>query len=189
MSRLTDFFQQLSKRRVIRAGVLYAAGLWLILQVADLLAQAGMVSDDFVRWMILLGLIFFPVTLALTWFFEHPWHERPWLAMAGDIAMLLIISLAAGLLAHEQWTKSFTLPVVAVLNLEPTDAQPGTGNLAGPMPAGRWVKMILFVTFIPLKRTHAARDSCVVCWRGILTGWKKPITKTPANCSGRFAIR
>lgn len=130
MSRLTDFFKQLSKRRVIRAGVLYAAGLWLILQVADLLAQAGMVSDDFVRWMILLGLIFFPVTLALTWFFEHPWHGRPWLAMAGDMAMLLIISLAAGLLAYQQWTKSFARPVIAVLNLEPTDAQADTGDLA-----------------------------------------------------------
>jgi len=130
MSRLTDFFQQLGKRRVIRAGVLYAAGLWLMLQVADSLAQAGMVSDDFVRWVILLGLIFFPITLALTWFFEHPWHGRPWLAMAGDIAMLLIVSLAAGLLAHEQWTKSFTRPVVAVLNLEPTDARPDTGDLA-----------------------------------------------------------
>ncbi|MCZ6717105.1 MAG: hypothetical protein O6946_08580, partial [Gammaproteobacteria bacterium] len=55
---------------------LYAAGVWLALQVADLLAQAGLVSDDFVRWMILLGLIFSPVTLALTWFFEHPWHGR-----------------------------------------------------------------------------------------------------------------
>ena len=50
--------------------------------------------------------------------------------MAGDIAMLLIISLAAGLLAHEQWTKSFTRPVIALLNLEPTDAQPDTGDLA-----------------------------------------------------------
>ena len=50
--------------------------------------------------------------------------------MAGDIAMLLIVSLAAGLLAHEQWTKSFTRPVVAVLNLEPTDARPDTGDLA-----------------------------------------------------------
>lgn len=143
MSRLTDFLQQLTQRRVIRAGVLYAAGVWLILQVADLLAQAGMVSDDFVRWMILLGLIFFPVTLALTWFFEHPWHGRPWLAMAGDIAMLLIVSLAAGLLAHEQWTKSFTRPVVAVLHLEPTDAQPDTGDLANHL-ASR-LRMLLAV--------------------------------------------
>ncbi len=141
MSRLTDFFQQLSKRRVIRAGVLYAAGVWLALQVADLLAQAGMVSDDFVRWMILLGLIFFPITLALTWFFEHPWHGRPWLAMAGDIAMLSIVSLAAGLLAYQQWTKSFTRPVVAMLTLEPTDAQPGTGDLAGHL-ASR-IRMLL----------------------------------------------
>ncbi len=77
MSRLTDFYRQLSKRRVMRAGVLYAAGFWLALQVADSWAQADLVSDDFVRWMILLGLIFFPITLALTWFFEHPWHERP----------------------------------------------------------------------------------------------------------------
>ena len=50
--------------------------------------------------------------------------------MAGDIAMLFIVTLATGLLAHQQWTKSFTRPVVAVLNLEPTDAQPGTGDLA-----------------------------------------------------------
>lgn len=130
MSRLTDFLQQLSQRRVIRAGVLYAAGVWLILQAADLLAQADMVSNDFVRWMILLALIFSPVTLALTWFFEHPWHGRPWLAVAGDIAMLFMVTLAAGLLAHQQWSKSFTRPMVAVLNLEPTDTRPGTGDLA-----------------------------------------------------------
>ena len=145
MSGLTDFLQQLSQRRVIRAGVLYAAGVWLILQVADLLAQAGMVSDDFVRWMILLALIFFPITLALTWFFEHPWHGRPWLAMAGDIAMLLIVSLAAGLLAYQQWTKSFTRPVVAVLNLEPTDAQPGTGDLANHLAS----RFRLFLATMP----------------------------------------
>ena len=135
MSHLTDFYRQLTQRRVIRAGVLYAAGMWLALQVADLLAQAGMVGDDFVRWMILLGLIFFPITLALTWYFEHPWHGRPWLAMVGDISMLLIVTLAAGLLAHQQWTKSFTRPVVAVLNLEPTDAQPGTADLAKHLAA------------------------------------------------------
>ncbi len=53
--QLSKFYEQLKRRRVIRAAVIYAALLWAILQVADLLAEAEIVSGSVVRWVILFG--------------------------------------------------------------------------------------------------------------------------------------
>ena len=51
------FLTELRKRRVIRAALIYVALLWIALQAADLLAGAGMIPEQLVRWLILLGVI------------------------------------------------------------------------------------------------------------------------------------
>jgi len=70
LSRLTDLFEQLKDRRVIRAVLVYVALFWLLMQVADLLVEAEIVNQESVRWLILLGLVGFPIVLILSWFFE-----------------------------------------------------------------------------------------------------------------------
>ncbi|MCH7822576.1 MAG: hypothetical protein IIA07_11205 [Proteobacteria bacterium] len=126
MSRIVEIYKQLKNRRVIRAGIIYIALFWLLLQVADAVSGTDLISERVVRWLIMGGLAGFPLVLILSWFFEHPWHQRELLSIAGDVALLAIVSVATGLLAWQQWSDTFNRPVIAVLPFEPTDTQPGT---------------------------------------------------------------
>jgi len=126
MTRIVEIYKQLKDRRVIRAGILYIAVFWLLLQVSDLVSQTDLMGEESVRWIIIVGLAGFPLVLVSSWFFEHPWHQRATLSMLGDLALLVAVSIAAGLLAWHQWSETFRRPVIAVLPFEPTDTQPGT---------------------------------------------------------------
>jgi TolB-like protein len=135
LSHLTGFYEQLKDRRVIRAALVYVALFWLLLQVADLLAEAGMLSQVSVRWLILLGLIGFPITLITSWFFEGSWHGRRWPAVLGDVAIISAVAAGALLLAWQHWFTSFTRPVLAVIRIEATDTRDDTADLAHHLAA------------------------------------------------------
>ena len=124
------FYEQLTRRRVIRAAVIYAALLWALLQVADLLAGADMISDTTVRWAIVIGVVGFPLTLIGSWFLESPWKERRWTAIAGDLLIIIAIAGAAFIFLWQQWFQVFARPVVAVLSIEATDTREDTADLA-----------------------------------------------------------
>ena len=128
--QLGDLYEQLKQRRVIRAAVIYAALLWALLQVADLLAGADMIGDAFVRWMIVMGVVGFPLTLIGSWFLESPWNERRWTAVAGDLLIIVGIAVAAFVFVWQQWFQTFARPVVAVLSIEATDTREDTADLA-----------------------------------------------------------
>ena len=96
-------FTQLKERRVIRAALIYVALLWAALQVADLLAEAGFISAQLVRWLILLGAVGLPLTLLASWFLDTPWKQRKWIAVTGDLVIIVAIGLAAALFAGQQW--------------------------------------------------------------------------------------
>ncbi len=115
---------------MIRAAVIYAALLWALLQVADLLAEAGLVSGSVVRWMILLGVVGFPLTLIGSWFVESPWKKRRWTSIAGDLLIIVAIAAAAVLFAWQQWFQTFARPIVAVMAIEATDTREDTADLA-----------------------------------------------------------
>ncbi|MDX1460200.1 MAG: hypothetical protein R3348_04015 [Xanthomonadales bacterium] len=126
MSRITQFYRQLKRRRVIRTAVVYVALVWGALQVADLLAEAEFITEQLVRWLIFAALVGFPLTLVLSWFFETPWRERKSLSVLGDIAIILAIAVGAGLLAWQQYFTSFSRPTLAILTIEATDTRPDT---------------------------------------------------------------
>ena len=69
-----DLYAQLKDRRVIRTAIIYVALLWAILQVGDLLADAQLMSAIAVRWVIIVGVVGFPLALFASWFFENPWR-------------------------------------------------------------------------------------------------------------------
>jgi TolB-like protein len=121
---------QLKERRVIRATLIYIALLWVALQAADLLAGAGMLSAQWVRWLILIGVAGLPVTILASWFLESPWKERRWTAVAGDLVIIIAIVVAAALFAWQQWFTSFTRPTVAILKIEATDTRDDSEDLA-----------------------------------------------------------
>ena len=74
--RMGEVFQQLQKRRVIRAAVIYVALLWVVLQAADVFAEADIISGGVVRWLIIAGVAGLPLVLAGSWFLESPWKQR-----------------------------------------------------------------------------------------------------------------
>ncbi len=130
MPDLSELFRQLKNRRVIRTAVFYVALVWVALQVGDLLAGAGIVSETVVRGMIFAGVAGFPMVLILSWFYEAPWRERRGLSVAGDVAIILAIVVAVALLAWQQWFRSAERPTVAILRIEPTDTRADTDDLA-----------------------------------------------------------
>jgi len=130
MSRLTEFYRQLKNRKVIRTAVVYLAVFWASIEVADLLAGAEMLGEQYVRWLLLTGVAGFPLILLLSWFLEAPWRERRGLSVLGDVAIILAITVVAVLLAWQQFFTSLTRPVIAVVRIEPTDAREDTSYLA-----------------------------------------------------------
>ena len=130
-----DFYTQLKDRRVIRTAIIYVALLWAILQVADLLADAQLISALTVRWIIIVGVAGFPLALFASWFFENPWRERRWAAIAADLLFISVIGVAAFLFAWQQWFQSTTRPSIAFLKIEATDTRQDTQDIANHLAA------------------------------------------------------
>jgi len=64
------FFAELKRRRVFRVMAVYGATAFVLLQVADLLAEGMGLSDSVLRVTTFLVLIGFPVAIVLAWAFE-----------------------------------------------------------------------------------------------------------------------
>lgn len=105
------------------------------MQVADLLAEAEILSQGSVRWLILLSLVGFPIILVLSWFFEGSWHDRRWPAILGDVSIILAIAAGTFFLAWQHWFISFSRPVLAVIRIEATDTREDTADLADYLAA------------------------------------------------------
>ena len=67
---VVGFFGELQDRRVYRAAAAYAAVIFLILQVADLVFPPLNVPDWVYRLVVILSLSTFPLILALAWIFD-----------------------------------------------------------------------------------------------------------------------
>lgn len=125
------FLEQLKQRRVIRAALLYVALAWVALQAADLLAGAGIISEQLVRALILVAVVGFPIIVVASWFLDSPWRDKKSLAVAGDLVIIVAITAAAGLFAWQQWFASFVRPSIAIHGIEATDTRDDTLEIAG----------------------------------------------------------
>ena len=65
-----EFIAELKRRNVVRVGLLYAVGGWLILQVADVLSGLFGLPDWTLRFVSFLLLLGFPLVLVFAWVFE-----------------------------------------------------------------------------------------------------------------------
>lgn|SRR5574337_242479 len=70
MVKLGSFWHELKRRNVLRAGVLYAAAAWLLVQVATQVFPFFHIPEWIVRWIVVACLIGAPFWLALAWFYE-----------------------------------------------------------------------------------------------------------------------
>lgn len=66
---MTSFLRELKRRRVLHTASLYVVGAWIVLQVAEVLAGAGLPPGT--MRLLLVGLSFgFPLALVAGWFFD-----------------------------------------------------------------------------------------------------------------------
>ena len=65
-----EFFAELKRRKVFRVMAVYGATAFVVLQVADLLAEGMGLSDQVLRITTFLVLIGFPIAIVLAWAFE-----------------------------------------------------------------------------------------------------------------------
>ena len=65
-----NLFAELKRRNVLRAATLYAAGAWLLVQVATQVFPFFHVSEWVVRWIVVAAAIGFPFAMLFSWFYE-----------------------------------------------------------------------------------------------------------------------
>jgi TolB-like protein len=67
---LRTFWSELQRRNVLRAGVLYAASAWLLVQIATQVFPFFQIPEWVVRWIVVACVIGAPFWLGLAWFYE-----------------------------------------------------------------------------------------------------------------------
>lgn len=127
---LKAFLGQLMQRRVYRATSMYIAAAWLLLQVADTLAGDGTIPESWVQALLFAATLGFPLVLAGSWFLEAPWKAGGRLGTAGDIFIILAISIGVGLFARQQWLANLEPVDISIGRIEATDLQPTTQQVA-----------------------------------------------------------
>ena len=65
-----SLFQELARRNVLRAGVLYAGAVWALAQGIAQLAPTFGAPEWITRWFVIAGVIGLPFWLAFAWFYE-----------------------------------------------------------------------------------------------------------------------
>ena len=64
------FFAELKRRNVFRAAAFYAAGAWLLVQVATQVFPLFHVAEWVMRWIVVASIIGFPCAIFFSWFYE-----------------------------------------------------------------------------------------------------------------------
>ncbi|MEM9316540.1 MAG: hypothetical protein AAGA95_18140, partial [Pseudomonadota bacterium] len=72
--QVSELFAELRDRHLYRVAAIYAAGGWLLLQVADVVAESFAWPAWAMRGLILLVIVGFPVTLLVFWFLDEVVH-------------------------------------------------------------------------------------------------------------------
>lgn len=65
-----SFIQELKRRNVVKVAVLYAIVAWIVLQIAETLFEILGLPDAWVKLVLALGVLGFPIVLIFSWVFE-----------------------------------------------------------------------------------------------------------------------
>jgi len=69
-SRLTEFWSELRRRKVVRAAVVYIVVAWIVVEAASLIFPTLLLPDWTERLVLVLAIIGFPLAVVLAWAFE-----------------------------------------------------------------------------------------------------------------------
>jgi len=113
---LGDLIRELRRRRVFRVAVVYAAAVFALLQVADIVIPALGLSDTAIRGLVLFSLLGFPITLVVSWVYditpaviirtgegESPEDVNPWVPRLARGALVLVTLVMIGGAALFTW--------------------------------------------------------------------------------------
>jgi TolB-like protein/Tfp pilus assembly protein PilF len=99
-SLLRETWDELKRRRVVRAGITYAVVGWIILQVAEITYEPLGLPSWALTWTVLGVVLGFPVVLVLSWFFDVSTRgvtrERGVTGRAGAAFAVAMVLLAVG---------------------------------------------------------------------------------------------
>lgn len=70
MARLRKIIQELHRRNVFRAGIAYAMGAWIVVQIADVLISTFDAPDSAMQVLVFALVLGLPTALVFSWFFE-----------------------------------------------------------------------------------------------------------------------
>ena len=74
--KVRQFFGELKQRHVYRVAVIYAAVVWILLQVADVVLESFDGSQWWMRGLIFTSVVGFPIVLLASWFFRPAVEEK-----------------------------------------------------------------------------------------------------------------
>jgi hypothetical protein len=69
-SKISLFWQELKRRKVIKAVAMYAATAFIIMEAGDIMLTRLGLPDWTVTFLIVLLIVGFPITLILSWIFD-----------------------------------------------------------------------------------------------------------------------
>ena len=69
-NRFSQFWQELKRRKVIKANAMYAATAFIIMEAADIMLPRLGLPDWTVTLVIVLLIVGFPISIILSWIFD-----------------------------------------------------------------------------------------------------------------------
>ncbi len=102
MAEGSGFLEELRRRGVVRAGLLYAAGAFALLEFADIAFPRLGLPDGAVGAVLWIGIAGFPAALVVAWMVEvraepDPGRLKSWLSPTTVFAALVLVGLGVGM--------------------------------------------------------------------------------------------
>jgi TolB-like protein/Flp pilus assembly protein TadD len=145
-----SFIEELKRRKVIRVGIAYVIGAWLVLQLSDVLSELLSLPEQFGPVVVAIVAIGFPIVLVLAWAFEftsaglkRESEVAPNERSTGKGLNALVVALLVVALAYFVWESRFSTPGS---NAEQGTQQAGT-SAAEETVIGRSIAVLPFENF------------------------------------------
>ena len=124
---LSEFLEELRRRKVVRVALLYYAAMFAVLEFADIAFPRLGFSDSAIDMVLVIGMIGFPVALLAAWFFDIapnvsgdnapvPWAT--WKTWGAAVALM-----ALGVIAGALWGLDAKIVVLPFVNLSEDPAR------------------------------------------------------------------
>jgi TolB-like protein/Tfp pilus assembly protein PilF len=169
---LSEFLEELRRRKVVRVALLYYAAMFALLEFADIAFPRLGFSDSAIDMVLVIGLIGFPVALVVAWFFDIapqisgdnasvPWATwKTWVAAVALMALGVIAGALWGLDATTEKT-TVTQPKIIVLPFANLGEDPARQFFSDGLSEDISSKLSRFpgLTIVPASVTHEVAGS------------------------------